>query len=92
MFFGSDTTAPAHPSVLKAMARGYTVDRYRRIIERIRQRMPDASISADVIVAFPGETDADFEATFPFIAYARDKAIYRWGVRHASRKILKPEH
>jgi tRNA-2-methylthio-N6-dimethylallyladenosine synthase len=46
--------------VLKAMARGYTVDRYRRIIERIRERMPDASISADVIVAFPGETDAQY--------------------------------
>jgi tRNA-2-methylthio-N6-dimethylallyladenosine synthase len=54
--------------VLKAMARGYTVDRYRRIIERIRQRMPDASISADVIVAFPGETDAQYRRTLDLIA------------------------
>ena len=53
--------------VLKAMARGYTVDRYRRIIERIRQRMPDASISADVIVAFPGETDAQYRRTLALI-------------------------
>jgi tRNA-2-methylthio-N6-dimethylallyladenosine synthase len=53
--------------VLKAMARGYTVDRYRRIIERIRERMPDASISADVIVAFPGETDAQFRRTLALI-------------------------
>jgi tRNA-2-methylthio-N6-dimethylallyladenosine synthase len=54
-------------AVLKAMARGYTVDRYRRIIERIRQRMPDAAISADVIVAFPGETDAQYRRTLALI-------------------------
>ncbi|MFZ9280497.1 MAG: tRNA (N6-isopentenyl adenosine(37)-C2)-methylthiotransferase MiaB, partial [Vulcanococcus sp.] len=53
--------------VLKAMARGYTVDRYRRIIDRIRERMPDASISADVIVAFPGETDAQYRRTLDLI-------------------------
>ena len=53
--------------VLKAMARGYTVDRYRRIIDRIRQRMPDAAISADVIVAFPGETDAQYRRTLDLI-------------------------
>jgi len=54
-------------AVLKAMGRGYTVDRYRRIIERIRERMPDASISADVIVAFPGETDAQYRRTLDLI-------------------------
>ncbi len=53
--------------VLRAMARGYTVDRYRRIIERIRRRMPEASISADVIVAFPGETDAQYRRTLDLI-------------------------
>jgi tRNA-2-methylthio-N6-dimethylallyladenosine synthase len=53
--------------VLRAMARGYTVDRYRRIIERIRSRMPDAAISADVIVAFPGESDAQFRRTLSLI-------------------------
>ena len=54
-------------AVLKAMARGYTVDRYRRIIDRIRERMPDAAISADVIVAFPGETDAQYRRTLALI-------------------------
>jgi tRNA-2-methylthio-N6-dimethylallyladenosine synthase len=53
--------------VLKAMARGYTVDRYRRIIDRIRERMPDASISADVIVAFPGESNAQYRRTLDLI-------------------------
>jgi len=54
-------------TVLRAMARGYTVDRYRRIIDRIRERMPDAALSSDVIVAFPGETDAQFRRTLRLI-------------------------
>jgi tRNA-2-methylthio-N6-dimethylallyladenosine synthase len=49
------------------MARGYSVARYRRIIERIRQRMPDAAISADVIVAFPGESEAQFRRTLALV-------------------------
>ena len=53
--------------ILRAMARGYTVERYRRIIDRIRARMPDAAISADVIVAFPGESDAQFRRTLALV-------------------------
>ena len=53
--------------ILKAMGRGYTVDRYRRILERIRERMPDAAISADVIVGFPGESDAQYRRTLALI-------------------------
>ncbi|MFM7313492.1 MAG: tRNA (N6-isopentenyl adenosine(37)-C2)-methylthiotransferase MiaB, partial [Cyanobium sp.] len=53
--------------VLRAMARGYTVDRYRRIVDRIRARMPDAAISADVIVAFPGESDAQYRRTLALV-------------------------
>ena len=54
-------------AILRAMARGYTVDRYRRIIDRIRERMPDAAISADVIVAFPGESEAQFQRTLDLV-------------------------
>ena len=49
--------------VLKRMARGYTHEKYRRIIDTIRRYMPDASISADAIAGFPGETEAQFENT-----------------------------
>jgi tRNA-2-methylthio-N6-dimethylallyladenosine synthase len=49
--------------ILKAMSRGYTHEKYRRIIDTIRQYMPDASISADAIVGFPGETEEQFERT-----------------------------
>jgi tRNA-2-methylthio-N6-dimethylallyladenosine synthase len=53
--------------LLKAMARGYTHEKYRRIIETIRSYMPDASISADAIAGFPGETEAQFENTLKLI-------------------------
>jgi tRNA-2-methylthio-N6-dimethylallyladenosine synthase len=53
--------------LLKAMGRGYTVERYRRIIDRIRERMPDAAISADVIVGFPGESQAQFRRTLALV-------------------------
>jgi len=53
--------------VLKAMARGYTQEKYRRIIDTIRRYMPDAAISADAIVGFPGETEAQFQNTLKLV-------------------------
>ncbi|MFE1744173.1 tRNA (N6-isopentenyl adenosine(37)-C2)-methylthiotransferase MiaB [Coleofasciculus sp. H7-2] len=53
--------------ILKAMARGYTHEKYRRIIDTIRRYMPDASISADAIVGFPGETEEQFENTLRLV-------------------------
>ena len=53
--------------ILKAMSRGYTQEKYRRIIDTIRRYMPDASISADAIVGFPGETEAQFENTLKLV-------------------------
>ncbi len=55
--------------VLAAMKRGYTSLEYRSIIRRLRKAKPEISISSDFIVGFPGETDADFEAT---LALARE--------------------
>lgn len=53
--------------LLKAMARGYTHEKYRRIIQTIREYMPDASISADAIVGFPGETEEQFQNTLKLV-------------------------
>ncbi len=53
--------------VLKAMKRGYTQEKYRQIIANIRDLMPDAAISADAIVGFPGETEAQFENTLKLV-------------------------
>jgi len=54
-------------AVLKAMARGHTHQKYRRIIATIRRYMPDAAISADAIVGFPGETEAQFQNTLRLV-------------------------
>ena len=53
--------------VLKAMRRSYRSERYLGIIERVRAAMPDAAITTDIIVGFPGETDDDFQATLDVV-------------------------
>lgn len=61
--------------VLEAMKRGYTVDDYRRLIERIRTQLPGAAINTDVIVGFPGESTAAYQRTYDLLAELRlDKA------------------
>lgn len=50
-------------SVLQNMHRGYTVEQYLTVVEKIRQRFPACSIAIDLIVGFPGETDQQFENT-----------------------------
>ncbi len=58
-------------AVLRAMRRSYRQDRYLGIIERVRAAMPDAAITTDIIVGFPGETEADFEQTLRVVREAR---------------------
>ena len=53
--------------ILKAMNRGHTADSYLKLVERIRAARPDIALSCDFIVGFPGETEADFEATLKLI-------------------------
>lgn len=55
-------------SVLAEMKRGYTRDDYRRLIDRIRERIPNVSIATDIIVGFPGETDEKFRQTYDLLA------------------------
>jgi tRNA-2-methylthio-N6-dimethylallyladenosine synthase len=57
-----------HDEVLAQMKRGYTADDYRRLIERIRRKLPGGSIATDTIVGFPGETEAQFQATYDLLA------------------------
>jgi tRNA-2-methylthio-N6-dimethylallyladenosine synthase len=54
--------------VLRRMKRGYTSDDYRRLIANIRTRIPDVAINTDIIVGFPGETDAQFQRTYDLLA------------------------
>jgi tRNA-2-methylthio-N6-dimethylallyladenosine synthase len=57
--------------LLRAMRRSYRSDRYLGIIERVRAAMPDAAITTDIIVGFPGETDDDHRATLDVVRAAR---------------------
>ncbi|MCY7395560.1 MAG: tRNA (N6-isopentenyl adenosine(37)-C2)-methylthiotransferase MiaB [Nocardioides sp.] len=61
---GSDT-------VLKNMRRSYRSSKFLGIIERVRAAMPEAAITTDIIVGFPGETEPDFEATLDVVRAAR---------------------
>jgi tRNA-2-methylthio-N6-dimethylallyladenosine synthase len=58
-------------AVLRAMRRSYRQGRYLDIIARVRQAMPEAAITTDIIVGFPGETDEDFEQTLHVVREAR---------------------
>jgi tRNA-2-methylthio-N6-dimethylallyladenosine synthase len=69
--------------VLARMQRGYTADDYRRLVARIRERIPNVSIATDVIVGFPGEAAEQFQRTLDLLAELRlDKAhIARYSPR-----------
>ncbi|WP_066554050.1 tRNA (N6-isopentenyl adenosine(37)-C2)-methylthiotransferase MiaB [Croceicoccus bisphenolivorans] len=62
--------------ILAAMNRSHSVDSYLRIIERVRDARPDIAISGDFIVGFPGESDADFEATLRLVEQVRYAAAF----------------
>jgi len=84
--------------ILKLMNRKHTGDDYRRLVERIRAANPDIALSGDFIVGFPGETDADFEATMQLIRDVRYAAAYsfkyspRPGTPGADMDGHVPEH
>ncbi len=57
--------------ILRRMARRYTSDEYRRLCERLRKHIPGVSITSDLIVGFPGETEEDFQATLDLMRAVR---------------------
>lgn len=62
--------------ILKAMNRKYDREKYLSLIDKIRERIPDAVITTDFIVGFPGETEADFEETLSLVDKVRFDMAY----------------
>jgi len=62
--------------VLKAMRRSYRSEKFLGILDRVRAKMPDAAITTDIIVGFPGETDEDFEDTMRVVEQARFSSAF----------------
>ena len=57
--------------ILKAMRRTYSRERYLKLAERLREAIPDLALGTDIIVGFPGETEADFEETLAVVEEVR---------------------
>lgn len=75
--------------ILKRMGRGYTADQYRRIVEKVRLTCPGIGLTTDVIVGYPGETEADFEATRKLMAEVDfdNGFIFRYSPREGTRAV-----
>ncbi len=62
--------------ILRSMGRGYTRERFLRIVERLREAIPGVNITTDIIVGYPGETEEDFQETLSLIREARFGTVY----------------
>jgi len=65
-------------AILQSMRRSYRTDKYLGILERVRKAIPQAMITTDIIVGFPGETEADFQGTLDITTQARFAAAYTY--------------
>ena len=62
--------------ILQAMRRSYRAERYLGIIERVRKAMPEAAVTTDIIVGFPGETEEDFQGTLDVVRASRFSSAF----------------
>jgi len=63
-------------AILKAMRRGYTTEQYRKLVRQIREKIPGAAISTDVIVGFPGETAEQFQQTLNLLSELKFATVH----------------
>ena len=79
--------------VLRAMRRSYRREKYLGIIDRVRAAMPDAALSTDIIVGFPGETEEDFVQTLEVVREARFAAAFtfQYSIRPGTPAATMPD-
>jgi tRNA-2-methylthio-N6-dimethylallyladenosine synthase len=80
-------------AVLKAMRRGYSVERYLEICDTLRREVPGVEIASDFIVGFPGETAADFDATAALLERARfqNSFVFKYSPRPGTDAAKLPD-
>jgi tRNA-2-methylthio-N6-dimethylallyladenosine synthase len=80
-------------AVLKAMRRAYRRDKYLGILRRVREAIPHAAITTDIIVGFPGETEADFEDTLDLARQARFASAFtfQYSIRAGTPAATMPD-
>ena len=81
-------------AVLRRMRRRYTAQQFRRAVEMIREQVPDAAVTTDVIVGFPGETEEEFEATYRLCQEVGAATIHAfpYSRRPGTAAALLPSH
>lgn len=79
--------------ILQSMRRSYRSDRYLKILENVRSAIPHASITTDIIVGFPGETEEDFQATLDLCTAAQFAAAYtyQYSIRPGTPAATMPD-
>ncbi|WP_144719659.1 tRNA (N6-isopentenyl adenosine(37)-C2)-methylthiotransferase MiaB [Agrococcus jejuensis] len=79
--------------ILKAMRRSYRSTRFLGILDRVRDRIPDAAITTDLIVGFPGETDEDFEDTLRVVEQSRFASAFtfQYSIRPGTPAATMPD-
>ena len=79
--------------VLKAMRRSYRSAKFLGIIDRVRELIPDAAITTDIIVGFPGETEADFQGTLDVVRAARFSSAFtfQYSIRAGTPAATLPD-
>jgi tRNA-2-methylthio-N6-dimethylallyladenosine synthase len=80
-------------SMLRAMRRGYTVERYLRRIDALRAKVPDFALHSDFIVGYPGETAADFAATIDLMERVRfaQSYVFKYSPRPGTLSAEQPD-
>ena len=81
-------------SVLKRMLRRYRRDKYLEVVAALREAVPDITMSTDIIVGFPGETDAEFDDTLSLVEEAAfdDAYTFKYSVRDGTPAVKIPGH
>ncbi|MBI4757723.1 MAG: MiaB/RimO family radical SAM methylthiotransferase [Chloroflexi bacterium] len=80
-------------AVLQGMGRGYTVDGYRKLVDKVREHVPGISVTTDLIVGFPGETEAQFYRSFALLQEIRFDLVHvaAYSPRPGTRAARMPD-